>query len=99
MNFNRGAKTIITLTFFNLIVKLMAFWWYLINSVLDFDNASEKYLSEMGDFTNLVVYMGTFFFIFTLWKTYKYLSGQEYFEAHSKCFQTIFNTAMIIYLI
>ncbi len=41
-------------------------------------------LSEIADFANIFVYICTYFFIFTLWKSYKCLSDEATFTKYNR---------------
>ena len=99
MLINKGSKAIMSLTFFHLTVKLIAYWWSVYLDIWEKPKTYEKYLYEVADFSNFLVYLCTFFFIFTLWKSYTYLSNQEAFNRNIKYTNIAFFTTMILYFI
>eukprot|EP00347_Sterkiella_histriomuscorum_P000333 403376279 len=84
MILNKGSVLIITSTFLCLILKLVTYGWSVVEDIYGPNELLEGILSEIADFMNIIVYVCSYFFIFTLWKTYVCLSNEQKFIKNNK---------------
>ena len=113
MTVNAGAILIISCTIFHLVLKMVAFWLFVYSEVYIRESTNLEDISyQIADFINVLVYFCSFFFIFSLWKSYKCLSDEANFNKYNRhylitfwitnsiyLFQSIFQVVYIVYLI
>ena len=88
---NKGTVLIVSSTMTCLVLKVFTYWWQVAIDIYSHDSTEwQDILSEVADFSNIFVYICTYFFIFTLWKSYKCLSDEETFNRYNKHYMAWF---------
>ncbi|CDW83285.1 UNKNOWN [Stylonychia lemnae] len=95
---NKGSILIILSTFCCLILKIVAYVWSVVGDIYNPNDNLDDILSEIAEFANIFVYACSFFFIFTLWKSYVCLQDEQKFIKKRQKYLIVFWVVVSIYL-